>query len=170
MAKPRTQEDFHTKPSWKGWKPPVEPMYLYHVTSARNLKSIQKQGLLPFGETDKFKKPAVWMTDKVDFALGHFQSRHRGTGAKPVLLKVRIDPEKVGLHQAMVGFPNVFTSHEPIPPEDIEVMSGMREAYDGSEGLELDELYGWIDPDGNFIKADVTKNIEHRHVYQMIWI
>lgn len=105
--------DFQKKPSWKGWMPPKGPMELYHATAVDNLDSIKAQGLMPFGETSAIKKPAVWMSDKPDFAINHFKNRF--PGKKGVLLKLSVDPKVIGIHQSMVGYPNVYVSHETIP-------------------------------------------------------
>ncbi len=105
--------DLQKKPSWKGWMPPKAPMELYHATAVDNMDSIKSKGLMPFGETTEIRKPAVWMSDKPDFAINHFNNRF--PGKKGVLLKLSVDPKVCGLHQSMVGYPNVYVCHETIP-------------------------------------------------------
>jgi hypothetical protein len=70
-------------------------MILYHITPAKNLNSILKQGLIPNagkGLTSDQKRKYIWLTDKPDYVLTQQAGTEWIKRFKPYILTVNIEP------------------------------------------------------------------------------
>lgn len=86
----------------------------YHVTLRRNLKSIQKRGLLTSRSTGKRK--AVWCVtkDRLTWATMHVARRHNVALDELVVLHISLDGTRLSVGPAQSWF---YTAD--VPPESI---------------------------------------------------